>query len=56
MNFTLSLIPQVYHYIICEDDYGLFKMNLGYSIYQVLEYDWALVCPNIILGLAMATF
>ena len=53
VNFALSLIPQVYRYIIGEDDYGLFKMNLGYLIYRVLEYEWASVRPNIILGLLM---
>ena len=56
MTFPFSLIPRVYHYIISEDDYGLFKMNLGYSINQVLEYEWASVSPNIIVGLAMTIF
>ena len=53
VTFAFSLIPRVYCYIIGEDDYGLFKMNLDYSIYQVLEYKWASVRPNIIIGLAM---
>ena len=53
VTFVFSLIPRVYCYIIGEDDYRLFKMNLGYSIYRVLKYEWASVCPNIILGLAM---
>ena len=53
MTSAFSLIPRIYRYIIGEDDYGLFKTNLGYSIYRVLEYEWALVHPNIILGLAM---
>ena len=53
VTFVFSLIPGVYRYIISEDDYGLFKMNLDYSIYQVLEYEWASVRPNIIIGLVM---
>ena len=53
MTFAFSLIPRVYRYIIGEDDYGLFKMNLDYLIYQVLEYEWASLCPNIIERLAM---
>ena len=53
VTFVFSLIPRVYRYIIGEDDYGLFKMNLGYSINRVLEYEWASVSPNIIVGLAM---
>ena len=55
-TFIFSLIPRVYCYIIDEDDYGLFKMNLGYSIYLVLEHKWALVHPNIIVGLVMTIF
>ena len=53
MTFAFSLIPQVYRYIISDDVYRLFKMNLGYSIYRVLEYEWASLYPNIIKGLAM---
>ena len=53
VTFVFSLITRVYRYIIGEDDYELFKMNLGYSINRVLEYEWALFHPNIILGLAM---
>ena len=53
LTFAFSLIPRVYRYIIGEDDDGLFKMNLDYSIYQVLEYEWASVRPNIIIGLVM---
>ena len=53
VTFVFSLITRVYRYIIGEDDYGLFKMNLGYSINRVLEYEWASVSPNIIIGLAM---
>ena len=53
VTFVFSLITRVYRYIIGEDDYGLFKMNLDYSIYRVLEYEWASLCPNIIEGLAM---
>ena len=53
VTFVFSLIPQVYRYIIGDDDYGLLKMNLGYSIYWVLKYEWASICPNIIVGLAM---
>ena len=56
VTFAFSLIPRVYRYIIGEDDYELFKMNLGYSIYRVLEHEWALVYPNIIVGLAMTIF
>ena len=53
VTFAFSLILRVYRYIISDDVYGLFKMNLGYSIYRVLEYEWTSVCPNIIVGLAM---
>ena len=56
MTFAFSLSPRVYRYIIGEDDYGLFKMNLDYSLYQVLEYEWASVHPNITVGLAMTIF
>ena len=53
VTFAFSLIPRVNSYIINGDVYGQFKVNLGYSIYRVLKYEWALVRPNIILGLAM---
>ena len=53
VTFVFSLISRVYRYIISDDVYWLFKMNLGYSIYRVLEYEWASLCPNIIEGLAM---
>ena len=53
VTFAFSLILRVYRYIISDDVYGLFKMNLGYSIYQVLEYEWTSLCPNIIKGLAL---
>ena len=53
VTFAFSLILRVYRYIISDDVYGLFKMNLGYSIYQVLEYEWTSLCPNIIEGLAL---
>ena len=53
MTFAFSLIPRVNSYIINGDVYGQFKVNLGYSIYRVLDYEWASLCPNIIKGLAM---
>ena len=56
VTFAFSLIRRVYRYIISDDVYGLFKMNLGYSIYRVLGYEWAPVRPNIIVGLAMTIF
>ena len=53
VTFSFLMISRVYHYIINNDVYKLFKVNLGYLIYWVLKYEWASVHPNIILELAM---